>query len=270
MNERFQWPLCCIPNVLNAGKFPFSGQHFANNYLAIKHHALHFYDYHGVIRLCGNDYPITPGSCSITPMGKSAQYHLEKKGFHYCVHFNVQERFESGGEMVELPLFFNLGLYMDAAIFKIIEISRLLIQSRGDRLAAALMSHQFQTLMIWLASIENMKKRVSSEHVNPGIERVTQIIERNLDKNISIPELSSMTGLTQNYLAKIFRQNYGMTINQYILERRVEYARTLLSISDLSIKEIGGKVGIPDPQYFNKQFRGIVGISPLKYRLSSS
>ena len=37
-------------------------------------------------------------------------------------------------------------------------------------------------------------------------------------------------------------------------------------VSSITIYEVGSNVGIPDPQYFNKQFRKVTGISPSRYR----
>jgi AraC-like DNA-binding protein len=46
----------------------------------------------------------------------------------------------------------------------------------------------------------------------------------------------------------------------------MELARHLLVSSSLGVAEVGRRVGLPDPQYFNKQFRRVAGASPLAYR----
>jgi len=54
----------------------------------------------------------------------------------------------------------------------------------------------------------------------------------------------------------------GVTVQQYIANRRMELARHLLNTSQMSIKEIGAEIGWADPQHFNKQFHRLAGLSP--------
>ncbi|NJL72934.1 MAG: helix-turn-helix domain-containing protein [Candidatus Competibacteraceae bacterium] len=53
---------------------------------------------------------------------------------------------------------------------------------------------------------------------------------------------------------------------EYLLRRRIARAKELLAFSQLSIKEVGSEVAMPDPHYFNKQFRRLAGMSPTEYR----
>jgi hypothetical protein len=73
-------------------------------------------------------------------------------------------------------------------------------------------------------------------------------------------------GLSADYVARLFARRYGMTLQHYLLLRRVELARHLLVSSGLLVSEIGWQVGMPDPHYFNKQFRRVVGQGPLAFR----
>ncbi|MNJ73442.1 HTH-type transcriptional activator RhaR [compost metagenome] len=58
-----------------------------------------------------------------------------------------------------------------------------------------------------------------------------------------------------------------MTITDYLIEVRIKNAKKLLKTSsDMKIHEIGCEVGYPDPAYFNKLFKRIVGITPNEYK----
>ena len=85
---------------------------------------------------------------------------------------------------------------------------------------------------------------------------------------LTVPSIAREVGLSQNYLARFFRKRYGMTIPRYLLVRRIDLARHLLLTSDDLVKQIAGRVGLPDPQYFNKQFRRLTGSNPSDFRLS--
>ena len=74
--------------------------------------------------------------------------------------------------------------------------------------------------------------------------------------------------MTQNYLARMFRKRFGMTIPRYLLNRRIDYARHLLTTTNIPIHRVAARVGLPDPQHFNKQFRKLVGTSPSHARIT--
>jgi AraC-like DNA-binding protein len=91
-------------------------------------------------------------------------------------------------------------------------------------------------------------------------------IDRYMTRDVRIREICRNAGLSQNYLARLFRKQYGCTMNRYLINRRLEFARHLLECTSLPIKEIGVRAGLPDPQHFNKLFRKITGKSPSAFR----
>jgi two-component system response regulator YesN len=76
-----------------------------------------------------------------------------------------------------------------------------------------------------------------------------------------------MVFLTPSYLSKLFKQETGLTLTDYITEMRLRKAKYLLKNSpDLKIHEIGAEVGYGDPAYFNKLFKRVVGVTPNEYK----
>ena len=72
--------------------------------------------------------------------------------------------------------------------------------------------------------------------------------------------------MSQNYLTRVFKSWYGVTIQHYLLRRRIDAARHLLTVSSIPIHRVAMRVGLEDRQYFNKQFRRIAGMSPSAFR----
>ena len=97
-------------------------------------------------------------------------------------------------------------------------------------------------------------------------EQVLFWIDEKLGQPISTAWLAEKAHIAPNTLSQKFKKQYKTTLNQYILHRRIDTAKSLLTSSTLTIFEIGQTVGISDPQYFNKQFRKVTGISPSRYR----
>jgi transcriptional regulator GlxA family with amidase domain len=170
---------------------------------------------------------------------------------------------------LRLPFHFRLGPQTVAArerFWRTIDHAR---QAGGnaDSTAGCAASASMQELLLWL----NMQSRRGttpgrSSLVEEALEKLGQAIETSLAKPMLIGDLAAGVGLSADYVARLFARRYGMTLQHYLLLRRVELARHLLLSSDLLISEIGRRVGMPDPQYFNKQFRRVAGESPLAYR----
>jgi len=78
--------------------------------------------------------------------------------------------------------------------------------------------------------------------------------------------LAERVDLAPGTLARKFKQAHKTTLSQYVLHRRIDKAKSFLATTTLTIYEVGSAVGISDPQYFNKQFRKVIGISPSRYR----
>lgn len=263
MIEKFNWPLKCFPEVDNAGKFPFDDRNFAKNYCSVHHHALHLYEYSGRMQLDDREYEIYPGTMTVSPQFSNTRYHLEASGYHYCIHF--RKGFSEEETCFSLPLIFSLGNYHQEAELRFLEIAGMLMYAKTGAKEQAKISLALQQFLLWL-STSITDKNDSRMETNKSVASAVDIIEKNLTDKLSVPEIAAEAKLSQNYLALLFKRQFGMTIPHYILIRRIEYAKTLLQISDMKIKEIADKSGLPDSQYFNKQFRRIVGISPSEYR----
>lgn len=93
-----------------------------------------------------------------------------------------------------------------------------------------------------------------------------QYIEENYNKDISLEKASSELGLSIHYISKYFKENLGMNFIDYLLELRVNKAKTLLTDSGLQIQEIAEEVGYLNTNSFIRMFRKYTGVSPGEYR----
>ena len=72
--------------------------------------------------------------------------------------------------------------------------------------------------------------------------------------------------ISKYYLTRVFREQFGVSISSYLMNRRVTKAKYMLRFSDEKIKTIGYKCGLGEPHYFSRVFRQMEGMSPLEYR----
>ncbi|WP_017730460.1 helix-turn-helix domain-containing protein [Nafulsella turpanensis] len=94
------------------------------------------------------------------------------------------------------------------------------------------------------------------------IEVAREILTLDLAKGITIPELARQVGLNENKLKRGFKQAYNSTVNQFLINKRLEYARVLLLSGSFSIQEVAEKVGYKNVGYFTRRFKERYGILP--------
>ena len=98
------------------------------------------------------------------------------------------------------------------------------------------------------------------------IRKAMLYIDLNLANPISTKEIAADQFLSPNYLSTRFHEETGKTISDFILEKRIKMACKMLRTTKRSVQEVAMSVGIGDASYFSKQFKKIMGISPLQYQ----
>ena len=64
----------------------------------------------------------------------------------------------------------------------------------------------------------------------------------------------------------VFKEQFGITLLSYLDQVRITHAKQLLRFSELTVEEVGRKVGIEEGAYFNRVFKKVEGITPGEYR----
>lgn len=109
------------------------------------------------------------------------------------------------------------------------------------------------------------------EHAAPkrrSAGEVKAYLDENYPLPLSLEGLAKQFYINKQYLARIFKEQYGSTVKGYLTQVRITKAKGLLRFSDKSVEEIGEIVGIPDPNYFARIFKKIEGLTPSQYRKS--
>jgi len=100
------------------------------------------------------------------------------------------------------------------------------------------------------------------------VRDVKEYIDENYKESMSLMSLAERFYINKEYLSKIFKEEYGFTVNGYIAHARVSRAKELLRFTDMTVEEISYAVGIADMNYFSRMFKRVEGMSPKKYRES--
>ncbi|MGE2722198.1 helix-turn-helix transcriptional regulator [Mycolicibacterium celeriflavum] len=100
----------------------------------------------------------------------------------------------------------------------------------------------------------------------PILADVFAVIDRRLDRQLSLRDVAAEIGMTPGHLTTMVRRRTGRTVQEWIIERRMAEGRRLLTDTDLPVAEVARRVGISDPGYFSRLFRRTHGTSPRTWR----
>lgn len=260
------WPFDLFPEIKVIGRYYLADRKFSINYCSQDAHALHIYLYHGHIKIGRREFTICPGDITVTPVGISSSYDVTEPGYHYCAHFFADRIADNTAPVINVPIFYKggkdfsllTGIFTQAIRFYELAKS----EARPEAEAAA--ASALRQILLHIAILENDK--VEPGYMDQRFKALEDMVEARLDNPPGIEEAARLLGVSQNYLAKMFKARYGMTISRFITCRRIEKAKYLLKHTDISIKQAGAMTGYNDPQHFNKKFRRLTGMSPTSYR----
>ncbi len=112
------------------------------------------------------------------------------------------------------------------------------------------------------------KSGISVEHIM-AFGNIRNYILDNIDRNVSVDELSRFTFLSKYHFIRVFTEHFNETPHRYITRLRVERAKELLLYDNsLTVFDIASKMDFDSQQTFSAWFKKNVGVSPLQYRKS--
>lgn len=106
-------------------------------------------------------------------------------------------------------------------------------------------------------------RKPSSDHGVVG--RLIQYLNEHLDEDIGHNVIAAKYRIHPGYLSRLFKQEMGETLSEYLLRARIERAAKLLKEGDHKIGEIAGMVGYSASSYFSIMFKKYTGYSPREY-----
>jgi AraC family transcriptional regulator len=99
-----------------------------------------------------------------------------------------------------------------------------------------------------------------------ALRQTVERIEAGLEGPLGLDELARAAGLSTFHFARMFRRSTGQTPQGFVLHRRIDRARRLLTESRLSLAEIALACGFSGQSHFTARFRAMTGLTPGQYR----
>lgn len=115
------------------------------------------------------------------------------------------------------------------------------------------------------------------ESWHPGTTRVTNAKKQNLQEikeyldahyseKITLDDLAERFYINKFYLTRVFKEQFGQSVTNYLVQLRITQAKRMLRFTDRSIEAIAQDCGWSDANYFSRLFKKVEGIPPGEFR----
>ncbi|MDR5836090.1 AraC family transcriptional regulator [Caballeronia sp. LZ034LL] len=132
-----------------------------------------------------------------------------------------------------------------------------------DHLASALAVRLIETA----TDRRPRSKGYSEPQLSPRqLKLLNEFIEENLDQPLRLAELATLAGVSVTRLKTLFRNSTGLPVHQYVIRRRVEYARALIATTRTPAREIALAAGFASQSHMSTTMRRVLGLNPGEIR----
>jgi two-component system, response regulator YesN len=117
--------------------------------------------------------------------------------------------------------------------------------------------------------IQTLKAKKYQKEKN-NMQRIEEYLQQHYQEDVTLQEIADTFFLSREYISRKFKQEYNLTITDYLLNIRLAKAKKLLENPYLKIYEVAYGVGYGNEKYFSKVFKKQVGATPNEFRRSLS
>ena len=122
------------------------------------------------------------------------------------------------------------------------------------------------TVIGLVTSHYRVRSKESAPNWYDAIKDAIEYVSENYAADLSVADLARRANLSESQFTRIFRRQTETSPAQYIVQTRINAARTLLETTDKLLTDIAAETGFYDHAHFVKTFKRIVGTTPSRYR----
>jgi AraC family transcriptional regulator len=102
------------------------------------------------------------------------------------------------------------------------------------------------------------------------VKRVCDYIEEHLDDRLTLTEIAGVACLSPYHFSRSFKKAIGVGLRRYVMQRRIERAKTLLRRTAQPLSWVAHEAGFYDQSHFTAEFRREIGVTPGRFRAAQT
>lgn len=215
---------------------------------------------------CGNSFSVKAGEAMILAPGSS---HLTAESSGGLKRFSIAFLLPENSTVSRV--FSSLDFYVYALSKKSLAVlDDIFLEINTNTILSPYIIRN-KTLEI-ISEVLNLTKykalflQANPEAEDLRIEKAKKYIQDNSNLMLTCRDVANYCNFNEIYLNRIFKERTGETLTRYIQRKKVECGQELLRHTELSLTEIGSRLGFSNEYYFNSFFKRVSGIPPGAYR----
>jgi len=196
-------------------------------------------------------FPAHPG-----PHIRFNSKHAGETWFHRHIGFSgpLVDKWRSAGIWLERPQLAPAGVDWAARMDVLIDLAR-----STDSLSRWRTMNGIEAILLDLA--------VAREKISENTW-LSSVLERLEQETVDFSKIAAELGFSETALRRKFKAATGHTMQDWVLNRKINGAKALLCDTNLPLKAIAGKLGYSNEYFFSRQFKSFAGVSPGAFRKS--
>lgn len=212
--------------------------------------------------------PTSQGDVTVKVSGQPAGWHIDEAVDFFCACFEpaflgrVAEENDLDPDAVELRPSLDRRddavKYVGLAMIAEMEAGGASGRVYGDSLATALATHLLRNHTAYPQAIPDHAGGLP----RGVLRRVTDYVNDNISRDIGLSEMAAVANLSSYHFSRQFKRSTGLPPHRYVMRRRTERARELLTKTDLPVGEVASAVGFANQSHLARHIRRRFGVSP--------
>lgn len=150
-----------------------------------------------------------------------------------------------------------------AAVTEIFKEAEEAFRVGGDARDATIRRAVYSIIMILLE--EQRKRYVTGSRMQQFQNALDRIDSEFADRELTVHVLAAQCGVSDTYFRRIFHEHLGISPQEYIIRRKIHYAKQLLTSGHFSVSKIAVMCGYCEQSHFSREFTKRTGVSPRNY-----
>lgn len=215
----------------------------------------------GTVETDGQTFFLSKGDVYLLPYGSRHHYYASKEQPFTKIWMNVNG--ELCRQLIQLYGLTKAYYFENINIYHLFEKFLRICETR-----------EYDTVelynkcgLIFLEIIQELSNHYEKKPaVNKYAANAKNFCDRNIYNKISLEDIAKYAGLSVSQLNRLFRQEFGTTVYSYILNNRINIAKSLLTGTSMSVAEIAFSLNFADEHYFSNIFKKKTGLTPSQCR----